>query len=825
MRDLSFATCVFILVLTVVYGQGNFIGCKFSDSLCKEDERCFDDALFGTCQSRYGAVDIYKYDLTPSAVDVLQRQLQRLIEEKYTWKSIYTQCTILNFLLAFRTNSEYDEDFCDRKRKEKLEEEELAYYIIKSLEREKNVGSKVDSYDIEKEETLLPDLDTPISDSSWSSKPSGIESVNREQLNDDSLIADDSNSIRDAYLLNSLLQGDIDVSQLSNDEVDRLSVDVDKIIESITADKQKEKGESEVLPEWLDEDKPEMAPANEFDSKLEQNPVISNGEGYKTLKATEDEIENEVKKRVNSNAEIDIPKDPHDHGFENSMVNTHTEGPKYAAVDLHYTHIVVKPAPTSREAVDKVMWGIMSVIGLNAGDLRNVTVEKDGTINFLLDSNLKAHTLGKLLTEGKWKFKNLTGIELVEVRFGEHSEVGIPVAEKNGPKYFVLTFVTVGIIAGLVVFVVIFYAIRQHSRSKEKLKDLTKTDATGKDYEELCRHRMQCKATEKPEPLNATVRTMSTDQPQNSPAKTESRSSTSSWSEEPVHSNMDITTGHIVLSYMEDHLKNKEKVDEEWEALCSYEAEPNSCSVGMEHSRNNRFADILPYNHSRVVLNASSNVSGIDYINASCITDHDPRNPAYIATQGPLAHTVADFWQMVWEQGAVTIVNLTELGENLCHRYWPEEGSDLYNTYEVHLVSEHMWSDDYVVRSFYLKNIQTNETRTVSQFHYLTWPELGVPHSVKSILDFRRKVNKSYKARSCPIVVHCSDGAGRTGGYCLLDLVLNRLAKGAKEIDIAASLEHIRDQRLSMVKTKEQFTFILASVAEEVHAILKALPQ
>lgn len=69
-----------------------------------------------------------------------------------------------------------------------------------------------------------------------------------------------------------------------------------------------------------------------------------------------------------------------------------------------------------------------------------------------------------------------------------------------------------------------------------------------------------------------------------------------------------------------------------------------------------------------------------------------------------------------------------------------------------------------------------------------------------------------------------SDGAGRTGTYCLIDMVLNRMIKGAKEIDIAAALEHIRDQRPDMVSTKKQFEFVLVAVAEEVHAILKALP-
>ncbi|KAF7477415.1 hypothetical protein GHT09_011514 [Marmota monax] len=75
------------------------------------------------------------------------------------------------------------------------------------------------------------------------------------------------------------------------------------------------------------------------------------------------------------------------------------------------------------------------------------------------------------------------------------------------------------------------------------------------------------------------------------------------------------------------------------------------------------------------------------------------------------------------------------------------------------------------------------------------------------------------------VLLALHDGAGRSGTYVLIDMVLNKMAKGAKEIDIAATLEHLRDQRPGMVQTKEQFEFALTAVAEEVNAILKALPQ
>ncbi|XP_076837653.1 solute carrier organic anion transporter family member 5A1b [Brachyhypopomus gauderio] len=416
------------------------------------------------------------------------------------------------------------------------------------------------------------------------------------------------------------------------------------------------------------------------------------------------------------------------------------------------------------------------------------------------------------------------------------SQIPTKYSRSESLKFLILTVISIVCIIGVLLVSIIIYCVRHrsHHKLKEKLTNLgtdPATEATA-TYQELCRQRMAVKpSVERSEPRHSSrinsVSSQLSDGPMPSPS---ARASISSWSEEPAHSNMDISTGHMILSYMEDHLKNKNRLEKEWEALCAYHAEPNTCSVGQRDSntKKNRFSSIIPYDHSRICLKVENSQANCDYINASPIMDHDPRNPAYIATQGPLPSTVADFWQMVWESGCVVIVMLTPLTESgvkQCYHYWPDEGSNLYHIYEVNLVSEHVWCEDFLVRSFYLKNMQTNESRTVTQFHYHTWLNQHTPETNQALLDFRRKVNKCYRGRSCPIIVHCSDGAGRTGTYILIDMVLNKMAKGAKEIDIAATLEHLRDQRPGMVQTKEQFEFALTAVAEEVNVILKALPQ
>ncbi|XP_054846938.1 receptor-type tyrosine-protein phosphatase N2 [Eublepharis macularius] len=506
-----------------------------------------------------------------------------------------------------------------------------------------------------------------------------------------------------------------------------------------------------------------------------------------------------------------------------------------------YGYIVTEKDPLSEEKGLELIKEVADLLKLQMMAFADVNI-LGPAVTFKMYSNghnITTADVAKAAADNKEKLEKTTGLKILQIGMGEKSKLQFlphhAGEEEDATKFIILTLLSIACIFGILVASGVIYCLRHgsHHKLKEKLTSLgsdSGSDATAA-YQELCRQRMAVKSSDHSEPVHTSrinsISSQFSDGPIPSPS---ARSSTSSWCEEPVQSNMDISTGHMILSYMEDHLKNKNRLEKEWEALCAYQAEPNATTIAHkeENVQKNRSQDVVAYDHCRICLKAENSHDNSDYINASPVMDHDPRNPAYVAAQGPLPSTVTDFWQMVWENGCVVIVMLTPIAENgvkQCYHYWPDEGSNLYHIYEVNLVSEHIWCEDFLVRSFYLKNLESNETRTVTQFHFLTWHDQKVPGSTRSLLDFRRKVNKCYRGRSCPVIVHCSDGAGRSGTYILIDMVLNKMAKGAKEIDIAATLEHLRDQRPGMVQTKEQFEFALTAVAEEVNAILKALPQ
>ncbi|XP_063122607.1 receptor-type tyrosine-protein phosphatase-like N isoform X5 [Rattus norvegicus] len=486
-----------------------------------------------------------------------------------------------------------------------------------------------------------------------------------------------------------------------------------------------------------------------------------------------------------------------------------------------YGYIVTDQKPLSLVAGVKLLEILAEHVHMTSGSFINISVVGPA-VTFRIRHNEQNLSLADVTQQAglvKSELEAQTGLQILQTGVGQREESAAVLPRQahgiSPMRSLLLTLVALAGVAGLLVALAVALCMRHHSkqRDKERLAALGPEGAHGDttfEYQDLCRQHMATKslfnrAEGQPEPSRvSSVSSQFSDAAQASPS---SHSSTPSWCEEPAQANMDISTGHMILAYMEDHLRNRDRLAKEWQALCAYQAEPNTCATaqGEGNIKKNRHPDFLPYDHARIKLKVESSPSRSDYINASPIIEHDPRMPAYIATQGPLSHTIADFWQMVWESGCTVIVMLTPLvedGVKQCDRYWPDEGSSLYHVYEVNLVSEHIWCEDFLVRSFYLKNVQTQETRTLTQFHFLSWPAEGTPASTRPLLDFRRKVNKCYRGRSCPIIVHCSDGAGRTGTYILIDMVLNRMAKGVKEIDIAATLEHVRDQRPGLVRSK-----------------------
>nr|XP_058159741.1 receptor-type tyrosine-protein phosphatase F isoform X14 [Dasypus novemcinctus] len=228
----------------------------------------------------------------------------------------------------------------------------------------------------------------------------------------------------------------------------------------------------------------------------------------------------------------------------------------------------------------------------------------------------------------------------------------------------------------------------------------------------------------------------------------------------------------------------------------------------------NRYANVIAYDHSRVILTSVDGVPGSDYINANYIDGYRKQN-AYIATQGPLPETMGDFWRMVWEQRTATVVMMTRLEEKSrvkCDQYWPARGTETYGLIQVTLLDT-VELATYTVRTFALHKSGSSEKRELRQFQFMAWPDHGVPEYPTPILAFLRRVKACNPLDAGPMVVHCSAGVGRTGCFIVIDAMLERM-KHEKTVDIYGHVTCMRSQRNYMVQTEDQYVFIHEALLE-----------
>ncbi|XP_019717482.1 receptor-type tyrosine-protein phosphatase delta-like isoform X14 [Hippocampus comes] len=238
----------------------------------------------------------------------------------------------------------------------------------------------------------------------------------------------------------------------------------------------------------------------------------------------------------------------------------------------------------------------------------------------------------------------------------------------------------------------------------------------------------------------------------------------------------------------------------------------------------NRYANVIAYDHSRVILSGIEGVPGSDYINANYIDGYRRQN-AYIATQGSLPETFGDFWRMVWEQHTANIIMMTKLEEKSrmpsyffskvkCDQYWPTRGTETYGLIQVTLLDT-VELATYSVRTFALYKSGSNEKREVRHFQFTAWPDHGVPEHPTPFLAFLRRVKACNPADAGPMIVHCSAGVGRTGCFIVIDAMAERI-KHEKAVDIYGHVTLMRSQRNYMVQTEDQYIFIYDALLEAV---------
>ncbi|XP_054826850.1 tyrosine-protein phosphatase non-receptor type 21 isoform X2 [Eublepharis macularius] len=262
----------------------------------------------------------------------------------------------------------------------------------------------------------------------------------------------------------------------------------------------------------------------------------------------------------------------------------------------------------------------------------------------------------------------------------------------------------------------------------------------------------------------------------------------------------------------------------EYERIQKKRLTDGECSIARlpENAERNRFQDVLPYDETRVEL-VPTKENNTGYINASHIkVAVGGMEWDYIATQGPLQNTCQDFWQMVWEQGVAIIAMVTaeeEGGREKSFRYWPRLGSR-HNTvtYGRFKITTRFRTDSgcYATTGLKIKHLLTGQERTVWHLQYTDWPEHGCPEDIKGFLSYleeiqsvRRHTNSTADPATPnpPLLVHCSAGVGRTGVVILSEVMIACLEHN-EALDVPRMLNMLRHQRMMMVQTLCQYTFV-----------------
>ncbi|XP_061182306.1 receptor-type tyrosine-protein phosphatase kappa-like, partial [Saccostrea echinata] len=273
-----------------------------------------------------------------------------------------------------------------------------------------------------------------------------------------------------------------------------------------------------------------------------------------------------------------------------------------------------------------------------------------------------------------------------------------------------------------------------------------------------------------------------------------------------------------------DPESGKRNLDKYFENLCTGCAEIPQAAYDFakkqENRRKNRYSNILPI-HTAMPKIWDEKYKTI-YINAVFLPAYKNRQ-SFIVTQMPLRETVVDFWRLVYQYRVSTIVLLSEVEENSSDlkqnigKYWPE-GTDSIQYGPVTVTKEISSSTDGDENYSVIKlvcSLEKGEERQIKIFKCNFWRDSEtIPSSISPILKLINDVEMHHnKNNTGPIIVQCRNGAEKSGLFCVLQVVLERM-KIEQDVAIHQVIQHMRSVRPSIISNVEQFKFCYDVVME-----------
>ena len=255
--------------------------------------------------------------------------------------------------------------------------------------------------------------------------------------------------------------------------------------------------------------------------------------------------------------------------------------------------------------------------------------------------------------------------------------------------------------------------------------------------------------------------------------------------------------------------KNEKKMIDEFRCITKIIELDKNHKLRLEKCNENcRYKNILPYKDNIVKLTSSNN-----FINASWM--HMPYPYYFIATQGPLPHTIEDFWTMCYDNKVSVIIMLCNLKEdniNKCADYWNIKN---LKKYEIKLINEKKDEKIYI-RSIELYNKEKNNSYKINQIHFTSWEDHNslkknyctkIIKIIKLLDEYRGKRNA---------VIHCSAGVGRTGTFISLYNLYHEIMRqifienNNDEIIfcIFNIVRKIKEMRMFSVENENQYIFL-----------------